>query len=149
MLDFLKKFEQIIIGAMIVLMVIVITVSTIDLGIIIIKEILSPPVFLLQVDELLNVFGFFLLVLIGVELLGTIQSYLMEHVIHVEVVVEVALIAIARKVIILEVKDVPSISLIGIAAIILALTGAYFAIKNSQKPMKIAGKTENSPDTQK
>ena len=44
--------------------------------------------------------GFFLLVLIGIELLETIKAYLLTNVIHVEIVLEVALIAIARKVII-------------------------------------------------
>jgi uncharacterized membrane protein (DUF373 family) len=37
--------------------------------------------------------------LIGIELLETIKAYLLEKVVHVEIVIEVALIAIARKVI--------------------------------------------------
>ncbi len=47
-----------------------------------------------------EIFGFFMLILIGIELLETIRAYLVENVVHVEVVIEVALIAIARKVII-------------------------------------------------
>jgi uncharacterized membrane protein (DUF373 family) len=91
---------------------------------------LTPPIVLLEIDELLDLFGFFLLVLIGLELLETIRAYLVEHVVHAEVVVEVALIAITRKVIILNVKDLPSLTLVGVASIILALTVAYFVLRH-------------------
>jgi uncharacterized membrane protein (DUF373 family) len=131
--ELLKKFEQVIISALIVFMAVVVLLSTIELGWLIVKDILTPPIILLEIDELLDVFGFFLLVLIGLELLETIRSYLVEHVIHAEVVLEVALIAIARKVIILDVKELPSLTLIGIAAIIATLAGAYYVIKRLVK----------------
>jgi uncharacterized membrane protein (DUF373 family) len=52
------------------------------------------------------------------------------------VVVEVALIAITRKVIILNVKDLDGLTLVGVASIILALTAAYFVLKrgHASKP---------------
>ena len=129
MLNLLKKFEQVIISTLIGLMVVVVLLSTIELGWLIVKDILTPPIILLEIDELLDIFGFFLLVLIGLELLETIRSYLVEHVIHAEVVTEVAMIAIARKIIILDVKELPSLTLVGIAAIVLAMTAAHFVIK--------------------
>jgi uncharacterized membrane protein (DUF373 family) len=52
--------------------------------------------------SLLDVFGYFLLVLIGVELLETLRSYMKKDAIHVRVVLEVALIAMARKAVIAE-----------------------------------------------
>ena len=136
MVNILKGFERLIIGALIVMMGIVVLLSTVELGWLIIKDILTPPVVLLEIDELLDLFGFFLLVLIGLELLETIRSYLVEHIVHAEVVVEVALIAIARKVIILDVKGLPSLTLVGVASIILALTVAYFVLKrgHANKP---------------
>jgi uncharacterized membrane protein (DUF373 family) len=82
MVDFLKRFERLIIGMLIVLMGVVVLLSTVELGWLIIKDILTPPVVLLEIDELLDVFGFFLLVLIGLELLETIRSYLVEHMVH-------------------------------------------------------------------
>jgi len=139
MLNLLKKFEQVIISTLIGLMVVVVLLSTIELGWLIVKDILTPPIILLEIDELLDVFGFFLLVLIGLELLETIRAYLTEHVIHAEIVLEVALIAIARKVIILDVKELPSLTLIGIAAIIVALAGAYYVIKRLVKPTEAKG----------
>jgi uncharacterized membrane protein (DUF373 family) len=83
-------------------------------------------------DELLELFGFFMLVLIGLELLETIRAYYVEHSVHAEIVIKMAMIAIARKIIILDVKDLPSLTLIGTAAIVIALSAAYHMIKQVQ-----------------
>jgi uncharacterized membrane protein (DUF373 family) len=134
MTRFLRIIERIIVTALIVMMTIVLLFATVDLGWILARDIFSLPIILLGVDELLEIFGFFLLVLIGVELLETIKAYFDEHVVHVEVVLEVAMIAIARKVITLEVKDLPSLTLIGISAIILALAVAFHFVKRTASP---------------
>ncbi len=139
MLDIFKRFERLIVGALIVMMGVVVFLSTVELGWLIIRDIITPPIILLEIDELLDLLGFFLLVLIGLELLETIRSYLVEHVVHAEVVVEVALIAITRKVIILNVKDLPSLTLLGVASIILALTVAYFVLKRGHANKPPAG----------
>ena len=129
MLESLKKFEHGITLTLIVFMALVVLLATVELGWLIIKDILTPPVILLEIEELLDIFGMFLLVLIGVELLETIKAYVKESVVHVDVVLTVAMIAIARKVIILDVKELPSTTLLGIAAIILALAAAAIAFK--------------------
>lgn len=138
-----RYFEKVIIFSLILLMMLVILVSAIEFGYILIMDIFMPPALFLEIDELLDIFGFFLLILIGVELLETIRAYLREHVVHVEVVVEVALIAIARKVIILDVQEVPADKMLGIAAIVVALAVAFFlmlymrthtGIKENQEP---------------
>ena len=41
------------------------------------------------------------------------------------------MIAIARKVIILDVKELPSATLLGIAAIIITLSGGYYLFKHA------------------
>ena len=72
------------------------------------------------------------LVLIGIELLETIvKTYLTQAMPHYEVVLSVAITAIARKVIILDLKEVGSSSLLGIAAIILALSAGYYLMRRS------------------
>jgi uncharacterized membrane protein (DUF373 family) len=129
MIHILQQFERIVIYALIAMMVLVVTLATVELGWIIVRDILKPPVFILEIDELLEIFGFFLLILIGVELLETIKAYLYEHVVHVEIVLEVALIAIARKVIILDLNKYESLSLIAMAALIVALAVAFFVSK--------------------
>ena len=126
MLDLLKKFEKAVTVTLVAMMAVVVLLATIELGWIIIKDIITPPVMLLEINELLEIFGLFLLVLIGVELLETIKAYLKENVVHIEVVMTVAMIAIARKVIILDVKDLPALTLVGIAAIIVALAAAKY-----------------------
>ncbi len=133
MLDFLKKFERVVVISLIGMMMLVVLLATIELGWIIIKDITTPPIILLEIDELLEIFGFFLLVLIGIELLETIKAYLIEHVIHVEIVLVVALIAIARKVIVLDPNKYPPLTLLGIAALILSVAVAYHFIKRRLK----------------
>jgi uncharacterized membrane protein (DUF373 family) len=123
-----KYFEKIIIFVLILLMMTIILLSTIAFAIVLVGDLLRSPNLLPQINDLLEIFGFFLLILIGVELLETIRAYLLEHVVHVEVVIEVALIAIARKVIIIDLKETSANSLLGIAAIITALAVAYYLV---------------------
>ncbi len=131
MLHHLQRFERVMIVALTVMMGVVVLLATIELAVILIKDIVSPPIFILEIDELLDVFGLFLLVLIGIELLETVKAYLVDNVIRVHVVFTVALIAVARKVIILNVEEVHSVKLVGIAAIIIALSLGYFFIKKT------------------
>ena len=137
MFSILKKYEKIMIQALMVMMAVVLGFATLDLGWLIIKDVIQPPKFLLSVDQLLEIFGLFMLVLIGIELLETIiKTYATQGQPHFEVVLSVAIIAIARKVIILDIKKVDSLSLIGIATIVIALTGGYFLMKKSHSADK-------------
>jgi uncharacterized membrane protein (DUF373 family) len=129
MLDYSKKFEKVIVLALLIMMSIVVLLATIELGYILIKDILTPPVIFLEIEELLELFGLFLLVLIGIELLETVKAYLSRHVIHSHVVFTVALIAIGRKVIILDIYKIEGSTLIGMAAIIIALAVGYFLVR--------------------
>ena len=131
MLKLVEKFEKSMIMGLILLMVIVIFFGSIDLIMLIIKDLLSEPVFLLDIEKLLEIFGGFFMILIGLELLETIKTYLSKEQIHVEIVLLVAMIAIARKVIILDVKKMVPMTLIGIAVIIIALAGGYFLVRHS------------------
>ncbi|MCK9418914.1 MAG: phosphate-starvation-inducible PsiE family protein [Nitrospirae bacterium] len=131
-MKYLEKVERVIVLLLLIMMVLVVFLSTVDLGWIIIKDIITPPVFLLDINELLDVFGMFLLVLIGVELLETVKMYFTQKTVHVEVVFMVAMIAIARKVIILDIKEVSSLTLIGIGVIIIALSAGYYLLTRTQ-----------------
>lgn len=125
----LKKFEKTVIVSLIVMMVLVVLISTIELAILIVKDIMAPPTYWLGIDQLFEIFGFFLMILIGVELLETIKAYLSENIVHSEIVLEVALIAISRKVITLDVKMYEPMAIFGIAALIFTIAIAYFLIK--------------------
>ena len=128
-LDSFKRFLVIIITFM---MGVVLLLATIDLGYTLYVDIVDkPPYFLLNIDEMLELFGIFLLVLIGIELFETMEIYIKENVVHIEVVLTVALIALARKVIILDVKKLSSTTILGIAALILALSIGYYLIRKA------------------
>lgn len=140
MISALKKFENLMIRLLMVMMAIVLFLATIDLAWVIIKSVSKPLYVIVSVDDLLDLFGQFMLVIIGIELLETImKTYLTQGEPHYEVVLSVAIIAIARKVIILDVNQVESYTLVGIASIIIALTVGFFfmrraaAIRNHMK----------------
>ncbi|MFZ0241374.1 MAG: phosphate-starvation-inducible PsiE family protein [Desulfobacterales bacterium] len=122
------KIERVVVIALLIMMSLVVCLATVELGWFIVKDIITPPVFLLEIDELLEIFGMFLIVLIGIELLETVKMYLTQKMVHVEVVFMVAMIAIARKVIVLDLKDYPSLTLIGIGVIIVALAVGYYLL---------------------
>ena len=133
MFTVLKKCEKLMVQALMVMMTIVLALATIDLGWLIVKDIVSPPYILLSVSQLLDIFGLFMLVMIGIELLETImKTYITQDQPNYEVVLSVAIIAIARKVIILDIKEVDSLSLVGIASIVVALTVGYHLMKRTR-----------------
>jgi uncharacterized membrane protein (DUF373 family) len=131
---FLAKIQRIVIWALAIMLMVVVVLSTGHLAVTIAEEIWKPPRFLISVESLLDVFGYFLLVLIGVELLETLKGYLNKETLHVRVVLEVALIAMARKAIIQEPNAVSPLTLLGFAAMILALAVAFYFERNSEKP---------------
>ena len=128
-MKYLEQLQRFVVTSLVVMMVIVVCLATIDLAWLLVKDIITPPKLLLEIDELLDIFGLFLLVLIGVELMESIRIYREQKSVHVEVVMTVAMIAIARKVIILDIKEISSLTLLGIAAIIAALSIGYFLIR--------------------
>ena len=132
--EVLHTFTRGIILCLIAMMMLAVLLSTIELLIILVAEILKPPNYMLGIDNLFKIFGFFMMILIGLELLESIRAYLSDESLHVEVVFLVAMIAIARKVIILELKDLEPLVLIGIASIILALSLGYYFVKKAIRP---------------
>jgi len=136
MFNVLNFFERGVILLLIFLMTFVVVIATIDLFVNLGQEMMAPPVGLLGVEKLLGIFGFFFTILIGLELLATIKTYFAREQIHVEIVFLVAMIAIARKVILLEVNKLDPLVLVGIASIIIALTVGYFLVKKAQAEEK-------------
>ena len=122
----ITRAQAITVAALMLLLIVVVLISTVHLGFLIAHELWQPPRFLIPVNGLLEIFGYFLLVLIGVELLETLKMYLKEDVLHVRVVIEVALIAVARKVITAEPEAISSLTLFAIAALILGLGLTYY-----------------------
>lgn len=137
MLHLLNRFERVITLTLVTLMMIVVTLATLDLMQGIYQEVIKPPHIFIKVEKLLDIFGLFLLVLIGIELLETIRAYLTEHVIHEEVILAAALIAVARKVIVLDVDKLDAGTIVGIATIILTVSVAYWIVKRTHAKREI------------
>lgn len=131
MIKVLRYFERIIVTCIIIMMTFTILISTIELGVILVREFFKEPKYLLDLANLLEIFGFFFMILIGLELLHTIKTYLSGESLQVEIVFLVAMIAMARKIIILDIKSLEPLSLVAIALIIAALSGGYFLVKHT------------------
>jgi uncharacterized membrane protein (DUF373 family) len=106
----------------------VVVLALIDLGYYLILNILKPPLFILDIGDLLEIFGLFLLVLIGLELLETIKRFYLEGRIELKVIFTVALIALGRKIIVLEPEKYGGLTLIGMGVIMLALIAGYYVV---------------------
>ncbi|MFP4055338.1 MAG: phosphate-starvation-inducible PsiE family protein [Candidatus Brocadiia bacterium] len=124
-----EKFERVVVVALLVMMMVAIVFASVDLGRTLVAELVSPPRLLFEVDQIMDIFGLVFMILIGLELLETIKTYLSKEQLHVEIVFLVAMIAVARKVIVLEIKEYDPVVLLGIAAIILALAVGFYFVK--------------------
>ena len=129
----IKRFEHIVVLVLIGLLMVVVTVSTIELGWLLFEDLRSTRELLLDVEEMFDLFGFFLLVLIGLELVTSLKSYIRDGVVHVEVVLEVALIAIAQKIIIIDASRAGGLTLFGQAALIIALAIAFRLVRTAPR----------------
>ena len=114
------------------MLALVVLLSVVELGWVLVKYITTPPRFILEIRQLLELFGLFLLVLIGIELLETIKKYYTEGRVDLDVIIAVALIALGRKIITVDPKEYDPLTLVGMAAIILALVVGYWVAKKDK-----------------
>ncbi len=135
MIEIVNKFEKIIYAILMIMLMAVLVAAIADLTWILFTSLANISPGLLETHEMISVLGGFLLVLIGVELLDTVKAYFRENTIHVEIVVLLAIIAIARKVILLDPAGMNGIELgfemMGIGVIVVGLAGGYFLIKKA------------------
>lgn len=111
-----------------VMMVFVIIMGVVDVGWTIYEKIKSPPIFILTISDMLATFGAFMAVLIAIEILINITIYLRDDVIHVKIVMATALMAVARKVIVLDFSTTAPAYIYGLAAIALSMSVGYWLI---------------------
>ena len=128
-MDIFEKTEKYVAMFLLLLMGIVVIAATAEIAYEIVIALIQPPGLFLGVTELIDTFGLFLMVLIGLELMATMHMYLSEHKIHVEMMFLVALTAVARKVVILDTAKTEPLLVIGIGFLILTLSTGYFLIR--------------------
>ena len=83
-------------------------------------------------DDLIKVLGDLLTVLIALEVLQNITSYLRRHVVQIELVLVTALTAVSRKVIVLPsgAENKPQL-LVGLGIAVVSLSAAYWLVKRA------------------
>lgn len=124
----LHKIIRIAIKALAILMVLIIIWGVADVVFVVYQKLMESPKFLLDVNDIFAVFGAFMVVLIAVEIFVNIRLYLGSNVLPIQLVIATALMAIARKVIILDFADVTPDYIFGIAAVVLALGISYWLV---------------------
>lgn len=136
LVDVLRQIIHFTVKVLAVLMTLVIFWSSIDVFYTIYERALANPYFLLGVSDLLAVFGAFMTVLIAIEIFINITLYLRHDALPIKMVIATALMAVARKVIMLDVKDIDPQYLLALAAVIVALGVTYWLISYKPAPIK-------------
>lgn len=116
-----------------ILMVFVILISILDVLYVIWDKISGSPRYLMNTNDLLETFGSFLAVLIAIEIFLNITIYIRSDVIPVTLVVATALMAISRKIIVFDYKDLDPAYVSASAFVVIALGITYVLIKKSDK----------------
>lgn len=114
--------------ALAALMIVVILSGVIDVGWTLYQRLMAAPRFILTIGDVLATFGAFMVVLIAIEIFQNIILYLRDDVIHVKIVLATALMAVARKVIILDYEELSDMYVFATALLLVATGIAYYLI---------------------
>ena len=106
----------------------VIVFGVADVVYVLYKRLMAEPRGLLEISDILATFGAFMAVLIAIEVFVNIISYLRDDVIHVRIVLATAMMAIARKVIILDYNTTSPQYIYATAAVVAAMALAYWLV---------------------
>ncbi|NOQ64302.1 MAG: hypothetical protein GQ582_07305 [Methyloprofundus sp.] len=133
LLAFLHKSIKVAVKILAILMVLVIFWGVADVVHVLYKQLVQPPFMLLNISDILKTFAAFLTVLIAIEIYQNIVLYLRKDIIPLKLVVATALMAISRKIIIFDFKDISALYIFAIAAVVLALGITYFLLGKNYK----------------
>ena len=126
-------FERGVLSAVQLLLMVLIALAVIDLAWLLWRGATTMLMAIDSVSELQKAlqrgFAGALLVLIGLELLETLRAYVHDHHVRLEVVLVVAVIALGRHIIQLDLEHLDGLSLLGIAVLMVALTGGYVLVR--------------------
>lgn len=133
--------------ALAVLMVFVIWWGVADVIYVLYRRIGSHPLYLLEISDIFATFGAFMAVLIAVEVFANIVSYLKDEGLQLEIVMATAYMAVLRKIVILDYKEVSPEYVYATAALALALAiGYWVTIKYPCGVPLSAGKKDMPPE---
>jgi uncharacterized membrane protein (DUF373 family) len=124
----IKGFERGVTFALLLLLMVVVLLATVELAVLLYRDLVVTRAELLNMEQTFELFGAFLLVFVGLELLTSLKDYVRHGAVHVEVVIEVALVALAQHLILLNPKSSP-LTQFGLAALVLSLAGAFWCVR--------------------
>ncbi len=131
-IQFLHRTIRLGVKFLALLMVIVILFGIIDVVYVIFEKITQPPFMLLTINDMLETFGAFLAVLIAIEIFLNITLYIRSDVIPVKLVVATALMAISRKVIVFDYKNLSAEYVSASGLVLVALGITYWLIQKRE-----------------
>lgn len=138
LIQFLHKIIRQAVRFLSILMVLIILWGICDVIFSVYQKLKDPPYMLLSINDILSTFGAFLAVLIAIEIFINITLYLRSDVIHVKLVIETALMAICRKVIVFDFKTLTPAMIGSTAAVIMALGLTYWLVlRKTRKDVKV------------
>jgi uncharacterized membrane protein (DUF373 family) len=133
--SFIKKFEVGIFYILSVIIVLYITVEIIELIYQFGKALLTKgdttTRLLITKEQTALVLPVFFNILIAIELIDTFDIYIKEHSIKVQSILLIGLIAIGRKLLVLDLGHADGLANIGLASIIIALSLGYYLVKKN------------------
>jgi len=132
LIEFLHRTIRNAVRVLAILMVFVIIWGIGDVVFVLYQRLMEPPIYLLSISDILATFGAFLAVLIAIEIFTNITLYIRNDVLPVELVVATALMAICRKVIIFDFKELSPMYILSTAAVVLALGITYWLISRNK-----------------
>jgi uncharacterized membrane protein (DUF373 family) len=139
----ISRFERFVVTILQWLLILVIVIALIELGAVIFRVIATALAgdassLLLRMDSIAELqhsvqrtFAGVLLIILGLELLDTLKVYFTEHRLRLEVILIVAIIAVGRHIIQLDLERLEATVLLGIGVLVVALTAGYFLIKRA------------------
>ena len=136
MLKWLEKFENAINWAVLFMMAVVVLLLTVAFAVDLVRDVVVIAHGSITSDQVFEIFGDLLLILIGLELMHTVKIYFQDHTVHVEVILTVALVALARKAIVVNLKEYPSMAVIGLALMIISIAASYWFLSRRAEPAR-------------
>ncbi|MBY5943684.1 phosphate-starvation-inducible PsiE family protein [Photobacterium rosenbergii] len=111
-----------------VLMVVVIYFGIADVLYVLYQRLTSDPLYLLDISDIFETFAAFLAVLVAIEIFVNIRIYLKSYEFPLKLVIVTALMAVARKIIVLDFNKIESAEAFSLGAIMFALGLTYGVI---------------------
>jgi uncharacterized membrane protein (DUF373 family) len=131
----IKSIANVIIVTLMIILLISMILGTLDLIVQFAKAVLSPDPyrFMINVEDLYSVFSVILIIIVGYETLKSMNLLLHHNKIPVKSILQIAMIALANKVITLNIKNVTLDVMIGIAILITSIGVAFFFFSKSSE----------------